>query len=393
MLSSVPLEPTTRVQDGVTIREHAADAFEHAPRLVVDAEPVTRIGGADGDPTYDLTFARHVVLLEDGRVVALAGIGNRLMMFGRDGRGAWLYSRTGKGPGDLMAPGGLVPASGDTLLIPDANNQRVNRAIPGTGVVSQSPLPSAGRERVDRIAGVLPDGHFVMHNAGTWGGGIQLADTARRSLTTLALVNPTTGSTRQVAVLPDLDVAPLETRYRGRRRVELNPVRLSRSAEIAVWDSLIATGTGESYQIDLRDRDGNVVSQLRVPVPRRPVTQAMRDARIAVELERFNGQHTERMVDPAETRRLIMEEAFVDSLAPHGPVFVTRGQTLWVVDAIAPGDTSWSATAFRQDGAIVGRLTVPGTAHHDEIVAEGDRLRGPRRPPAPRRRWSRSRRS
>jgi hypothetical protein len=34
--------------------------------------------------------------------------------------------------------------------------------------------------------------------------------------------------------------------------------------------------------------------------------------------------------------------------------------SLWVVDAIAPGDTSWTATAIRKDGAIVGRLQVKG---------------------------------
>jgi hypothetical protein len=340
--------------------EHPADAFARAPRLVVDALPIATMGGASGDPAYDLTYADHVVVLDDERVVALAGIGNRLMMFDRNGRGVWLYSRTGKGPGDLMAPHGLVRASGDTLLIPDISNQRVNRVIPGQGIVSQSPLSLRDRMYVDRMAGVMPKGEFVMHRASSWGGGMPLADTTSRSLAPVMLVDPATGETRQIATLPDLDIAPLETRFRGRKRVGLRPVRLGRSAHIAVWDSLIATATGEAYRIDLRNADGEVVARLQVPVPRRAVSQPMRDAQIAVELERFEGQRTERMVDPAESRRLIYDEPFVDSLPPYSGIFVTRGKTLWVVDAIAPGDSSWSATAFRADGAIAGRLTVQG---------------------------------
>jgi hypothetical protein len=40
-------------------------------------------------------------------------------------------------------------------------------------------------------------------------------------------------------------------------------------------------------------------------------------------------------------------------------LFVTRSGTLWVVDAIAPTDTTWTATGFRPDGAIVARLDAP----------------------------------
>ena len=72
------------------------------------------------------------------------------------------------------------------------------------------------------------------------------------------------------------------------------------------------------------------------------------------------GPQSERMVDANESRRLAREQPFADSLPPYSGFFTTRGGTLWVVDAIAPSDTGWSATAFRQDGAIVGRLEVAG---------------------------------
>ena len=40
-------------------------------------------------------------------------------------------------------------------------------------------------------------------------------------------------------------------------------------------------------------------------------------------------------------------------------LFVTPNRTLWVVDATVPGEGAWTATAFRTDGAIFGRLRVP----------------------------------
>ncbi|HSA57204.1 MAG TPA: hypothetical protein VLE53_15940 [Gemmatimonadaceae bacterium] len=76
MPSTTPLEATIRVVDGITVREHPGDAFARAPRLVVDSAPVSTIGGAAGDPAYDLTCARDVVLLDDGRVVVTNVIGD-----------------------------------------------------------------------------------------------------------------------------------------------------------------------------------------------------------------------------------------------------------------------------------------------------------------------------
>ena len=83
----------------------------------------------------------------------------------------------------------------------------------------------------------------------------------------------------------------------------------------------------------------------------------MRNAQIARELARINDPiQAERYVDVEETRRQARERPFADSLQAYSGIFASTNGTLWVVDAIAPGDTGWSATAFRTDGAIVARL-------------------------------------
>lgn len=95
----------------------------------------------------------------------------------------------------------------------------------------------------------------------------------------------------------------------------------------------------------------------------------MREARITAQLERFNATSGEQMVDPEESKRLVREQPFADSLPPYSSFFVTPDKTLWVVDYQVEG-LGGGATAYRRDGAIVGRLILP--AGSGGIVAFGD---------------------
>ena len=113
------------------------------------------------------------------------------------------------------------------------------------------------------------------------------------------------------------------------------------------------------YEIDRWSAAGKLVSRLAVPVSRRVVTQDMRNAEIKAELDRL-ASSPEPPVDPQESIRLMREGPFADSLPSIGPMFTTPDHTLWVVDPIAPSDSTWDATAFTVDGAIAGRLHVAG---------------------------------
>lgn len=355
---SRPLPATARMVNGVTVMEHTADAFMRAPRLMIDPRPVAVAGGMDGDPNYDLTYVSSAEFLPGNRIATLAIIGARLMVFGADGKPEWVLNRMGKGPGDLMAPRNVLALGGDTLLLADAANQRLNWALPGQGIVTTQTIAVGSARTFSTIAGRLPGSRLVLHSFSTVRSAT--ADTVSRPPAPLGVLEPGRDSVREIARIPGFDMVSFETRFRGRPMMQRMLLRFSREAHAIVWDTLIATGSGEGYTIDLRNAEGQVVATLRVPVPRRPVTQAARDAQIASELKRFEGPQSERMVDAAESRRIAREQPFADSLPPYSGFFVTRGGTLWVVDAIAPSDTGWSATAFRRDGAILGRLEVQG---------------------------------
>lgn len=84
-------------------------------------------------------------------------------------------------------------------------------------------------------------------------------------------------------------------------------------------------------------------------------------------------QGTERLLDPAETDRLIREGTFVaDSLPPYNDLLVGTDHRLWVVDAWAPGLPERSALAFSPSGTIEAHLTLP--ARYTPMAFGSDRV-------------------
>jgi hypothetical protein len=361
-----PVLPTRQLVDGVVVLQHRAGAFERAPQWSLAPAPLATAGGPAA-PDYDLTYARAVEILSDGRLVTLAPVGNRLFVFAPDGRGEKSLGREGKGPGEIMAPGGMSRTTGDTLVIPDAANNRLNWLVATKGFVAEVPLPAIVNGHFVRPVGALRTGELVMSTAGL----VQTAtaDTLTRPPASVVLIAPKAVNATVIATLPDLELMRIPTNYRGRAGMETMPLRFGRNAMAVAWDTVIATGSGDGYRIDLRDATGRVRSSLRVPVPRRPVSRAMRDSAIAAAIARFDAPSAERMVDRDESRRIERVRPVADSLPPYGNWFVSPNRTLWVVDTSAPGDVAGGATAFRQDGTIIARLT---WSRQGQPVAFGD---------------------
>jgi hypothetical protein len=352
------VSPARSTVSGVTQLAHRSDAFTRAPQMTLERSPLTVFGGAKA-PDFDLTYAYDVALLADGRLVTLSRVGSRLFMFSPSGNGERPLGRTGKGPGELTRPTGLASARGDTIVAPDGANLQLNWITAKQGFVRSKPLPRFPGSSHARPAGMLRGGELVFSNSGL----VQDASPTgiTRPTSSVVVLSADASRARVVASIPDLEVVEIETRMRGRLGRDSRPRHFTRVAEVHAWDTVIATGSGEGYRIDLRDAAGRIRTTLQVPVVRRVVTKAMRDSMIATRLRRFDDVRSEGMVDEAESKRLERAAPFVDSLPPYGSWFVAPNQTLWVLDYFAPGDVMQAATGFRQDGAIVGRLTWRGT--------------------------------
>ncbi len=349
--------PDTATVDGVLLMQHGPDAFERAPQLTIDREPLV-VYRDNGDPDFDLTWAFIPALLSDGRMIAIHRNGPpRMMLFDSRGRPSRILARDGEGPGELVAPGSPLHLGGDSLIVLDDGSRQALTILPN-GTVESEPLSYASWLRCLSPLGITGDRRIIYHHtcieyrdAGepgtTWrqSSPVVLADMGRERIDTIAL-------------LDGLDMVSVETRYRSRVDRSGMELRFGRRMLVVPFGAGVAITT-DDWVIELRDLVGIVTGRISLERSRRPVTEEMRAAQIAAELARMASYRQEAMVDPAESRRIAEEQPFADTLPAWGHLAAGEDGTLWAIDYIIPADTMVTVTAFRQDGAILGRLTIP----------------------------------
>lgn len=352
--SQDPILPDTQTVDGVLEMRHSASAWEQVRVGTLPANPGMVIDGG-GKADFDLTRVLRLVRFANGRMLAAVSSGTaRLMLFRADGSPLRVMARSGKGPGDVMGPRDPMPWEGDTVLVHDAGNNRVLWISSDGKVVREAQLAAEVSPACYNASGRLGNGRFLAID-GCIGGAV--SDSIVRLSTRVITFNADYSGVDTLAVVPGWEMAPFETRYRGVPERSLEPLRLGRSTNIAPWGAGVAVASAVGgYTIERRALDGTIEARLVVETPRRAVTEAMRQAMIARGLEAMEGSRAERMVDPEESRRMQRETPFADSLPPYQHGLAGDDGMLWVVDAQAWGDTTWSATAFREDGAIMARI-------------------------------------
>jgi hypothetical protein len=162
-----------------------------------------------------------------------------------------------------------------------------------------------------------------------------------------------------IADIPDITIATMRTGWDGERARMALPLRLGPRAQFIVWDSLIASGNGESYRVEFRNVSGRIVSALEINVRPRLTTAPIRDADLAyrvAELEYIDGKDAVR----GEKLRLRKAWPIADTIPAFGGFFVSPNNTLWITSVPVPGDTTWQATAFNTRLEMTGRLTFTG---------------------------------
>jgi hypothetical protein len=327
--------------------------FHHGRSAVrVETTPIAATPTFGVGEENDRSTSGHAVLLTDGhRGISFdrpCGVHLR-----RHRRAPTGWAKLGTQSGEFMSPSGMA------LLRRHAvgsrrGNARVNWITADNGFVRTAPLVTPNAAPFIEPHGRLRSGELVLGSAAL---SHELGDSIARPATPIVLTDASLTDFREIASVPGFEMVRITSNYRGRPRSETVPLRLGRSTDVAAWDTLIAVATGENgYEIEQRNRDGILVGLIRLDQPPRSTTGEMRAAVIARELVRIDGPHSEAFVDVEETRRQARENPFADSLPPYTGIFATPSGTLWVVDAVAPGDTSWGATAFRADGAIIARL-------------------------------------
>jgi hypothetical protein len=363
-IDATPILPLKKIIDGVLVLEHDASAFDRAAQWVIEETPITLIKGEDLREPYEFYYGIPGAILSDGGVVVWGSPKGLLLVFDRTGRPVNAFAREGRGPKEIASARSFHLMAGDTLLVLDAGNSRVSWAVPTKGIIKTkkwepknpkqrgpSWLPEAHMTLV-LPAGVLRDGRIVSYAEG------RLQDATANRITRppvdLLALDLRRSEAQDIVSLPDLELVLRQHRIQGKEGTKSDVLGFTRRAHALVWDTVIATGVGEGYTIDLRRSDGKILSRLQVRRPRIPVDDKLRNAYIADMLQRYG----EMAIDKEENKRLIRTTVFADSLPPYDAMFLSSDKTLWVVDGKTTLNSGWNATAFRQDGAILGRLRV-----------------------------------
>lgn len=363
--------PDTATVDGVLEHRHGADAFARAPAWTIDSTPLVTI---DGGEQFDLTYVIRVHPHPSGAFLALRRVNiAELMVFDSTGLPSHVLARPGEGPGELVNPGEPM-LLGDTIVLADGGNTAVNW-YDTERVIRTAPLrefidpgcwshfgTTADRRRVSIFGcfGLSPD------------------DTMRRRPNPVALVTPDYSRIDTVLTIPGMEMVLFEIRSGSRTMSYPTPLRLGLRPVASGWGDGFVVGNGTAPRVLSRyGLDGTLRARLVPDLPRRAVTDEMRQAVIDVDLAVIDGPG-EAYTNIEEARRRAREMPFTDSLPPYQVLLEGPGGTLWAVDGQSPVDSAWSATVFRSDGAILARVTGPragvpvGMRGGDVIVREVD---------------------
>ncbi|HEU4827945.1 MAG TPA: 6-bladed beta-propeller [Gemmatimonadales bacterium] len=351
-ITGSPVIPIARDSAGITILEHSANARAAAPQLTVDSVPLAVIGARE-DGSDEVTNVRGVVLLSDDAIAFGNDAQSQLLIYEANGSLRKRVGRRGGGPEDFGSID-AISATRDTLFVPDFGNDRLA-------------LYDASLNRIGTVRGIRACGSISP--VGRLSGGAIIADegsvlkpaplTNTIARPPVALVSLGDGRCDTLRFLRGREIRVLEARQRGRAFLQTRPILFGRAATTAVWDSLIAVGTADAYQIDLLDEHGMLRMSIRSDVGRIEMPAGARDSVIARRRAQAGGGG-ERAIDPIEQERLLREATFVaDSVALYDRFLVSNNGLLWVVEGWAPGMPERSATAFRSDGGIAAHLRIP----------------------------------
>lgn len=354
-LADGPVLPDTQTVDGVLEMRHGADAFARAPVWTLDSVPLVVI---DGGEEYDLSGTFTADLLSDGRSVAARRIGGgELILFDATGRPERQLARGGQGPGELVAPGEAIVLPGDTILVVDAANSSVNRYTADSGLISTARMAEPFPAMCFGPGGRLTDGRLVA--VGACSSNRRLPDGSLRAETPLVTYGLDFANGDTVALVTGSRMTMIEVEQGGRKFPAMAWMQLGQPTTVTAVDSTIVVGSGVGgYALELLRPDGRQVGRIVVERPPVLVTDSMRQAVVDRELRRIE-ENSEPGINLDAARRFALTQPIADTLAAYQRVTASPNGTIWVLDFMLPDDSTWTASAFRVDGAILGRVTGP----------------------------------
>lgn len=361
--SDLPLTPTTRDSAGVTIYEHPADALERAPLISVDTVPLTVIGDPD-DLELDLSKVSDPIFLANGNL-ALFGAGS-VWIYDPAGALVERIGREGSGPQEFRY-GVLAAGLADTILVGDLANSRLALVVPGSAVVRSRPVRFYSANASFRPAGQVDDDDFLLTNAG-W----SFPPGVERIPVPVGRVGP--GEDSATVILPLEGPTMVANNTPGLSLAGKTVPTFASGDLAAMWQGDLLVVRPAAWRMERVRPNGTPVGYIRIPLARRAVTPAMRSEDAEARINQFRemlATSAEALPPGFDSTALfdgVRNTPAVDSLGHFSSLSTTPGGLAWLGEFFRFSDSLRHYTAVRNDGTIVGRLSIP----RNELVLLGD---------------------
>lgn len=332
-----------------------------------------RIGTTEGDPEYQFGQISGIAELPDGRIIVLDQQAQHLRIFSAEGEHLQTIGGPGSGPGEFaLGARPVLVGAGDTLIVPDVTNRRVNRFSPDGEPLGSYPM--------DFTAGIplawmdSPGGDIVTQ------------------LRPLNLPGQEPNEPNDVIVLrgPDGSIADTLMVFPsgGSFRFTEGGPEFELFSPEPIWSLAgggLVFGVNDRYRLRVYGADGTLERVITKPSEPRPVTEADRQIIIDVMLRLWADLGV-----PGPQLEVLRESiGFAEFYPAYALVRGGPGGSIWVQHLRTPGDLSpeelenfdlqlalgsptWDV--FAPDGRFLGSLDMPD--RFQPLRFQGNRVYG-----------------
>ena len=346
----------TAVRDsaGITIVENPA--LPDTIQLTVDSTPVVTIGGGGGGAEYDLNEIRGSVRLSDGRIVVADNLAGELRFFDSTGTFLSRGGRKGKGPGEFEQVMGVWALSGDTLAVYDIGTRRISLFNSNGTFVRQVDLSAAG---FIAPMGILDDGTVVGAGFSFNPDSMPAVGARHRNALPVLLITPDGSTTDTMAIVDGMEMYTVQANFGGRSFPSPLQVQFGLNTTLGGRGDLVYVGDNAKPEIRVYGRDGTLKRIIRYPYTPVPVTESLRKAQEASNLERWaanplRGMPKE-MMDQVEG--WIRNATYSERLPAFETFFLDRQGNVWIQE-YAPGQPQ-RFQVYRPTGEFMLRTALP----------------------------------
>lgn len=347
------LRSTARDSAGVTIVENARPPLDSRLGWRVGPTPAVTIGTTEGDPVYELFRVGDAMRLSDGRIVVANTGSGELRVFDSDGVHLESWGGQGDGPGEFgaMAPGGLEPWPGDSLMAREPFQRRLSIFSTG-GTFGRAFRLQGGYASV---VAPLPDGRILAQTLTSYSGGTPGTSELTRPDLEYGILEADGRVHRDLGAYPGSELYVVTTAERMFPRA----YPFDRSAFAVAWGDLVVITTNDRYEIRAYRTDGSLARIVRRDHEARAPTRA--DLRDYV---------ARRNPDRPQALAAVADMPLVEAFPAFNRVFVDRLGHLWIEEYRLPGEEHRLWTVFDPEGRVLGLVEMPGSFAVTEIGAD-----------------------